>query len=416
MSSAAATAFADVRDPYGLMTRELFENPHPLYHLLRHSEPVYWSELFGSWILTRYVDVAATFRDTAHLSSGMRRAAGTSRLTPALRARLAPIDRFLSSWVLNTDDPEHHRLRSAITKRFTPQVLVARGRIAAAAERLADEVEAGGPRFEFVEDFARPFLLLLIEELFGFPREAHQQHRKWSRSMSRFFEIGPAEPAIVDEMAATIADFMAFMRELAAAHRAQPPDNLLGGLLRADEEGAFASEEQFLSTCILVLFASHDSTTNFLGNAMLTLLSHGDQLALLRNDYSLMRAAVDEMLRFESPVMRQDRIARVDFELGGRRIQQGQRVILGIGAANRDPAMFANPDIFDIRRKNANRHLTFGLGAHGCFGGALATMQTEVAFPILLQRFPQLRLASGDRWVWREHFNFRGLRRLPLAW
>lgn len=415
MAHAAAVLIPpDGRDPYGLMTRELFENPHPLYHILRHAEPVYWSDLFQAWLLTRYDDVLAAFKDTAHLSNGMRRAAGTARLPADLRAKMEPIDRFLSNWVLNTDDPEHQHLRTAITHGFTSHVLAARARVAVAADRLVDELCHRDGTFEFIEDFARPFPLRFIEDLFGFPSEEHERHRRWSRSMSRFFEIGPADPAVIDDMALALAEFSAFMRELAARHRTDPPPNILGSLIRAEQAGAFASEEQFLATCILILFASHDSTTNFLGNAMLALLLNPDQVALLRDDWSLMPNAVNELLRYESPVMRQDRIARVDFEVGGRPIRAGQRVIVGIGAANRDPARFANPDVLDIRRKNANRHLTFGFGTHGCFGGALATMQAEVGLSTLLKRMPRLRIAAGQRWVWREHFNFRGLRQLPL--
>jgi hypothetical protein len=402
----------DGKDLYGLVSPEIFYNPHPLYHMLRYSEPVHFSPVLNAWVLTRYDDVIAAFKDP-RLSNALRRAAGTAKLPPDLRKKMEPIDRFLLLWVLNLDDPEHHRLRVLLSKAFTPKVMSAmRPKIEQITNELIDNVRFDG-KMEFVSQLAHPLPVRVIADLFGIPDDERDLLAGWSKHISTFFEVGPAKVEVLENMNRTVTEMTGYLRGVVDENRKNPRDNVLGLLIRAEEESHVLTEEQLLATCIMILFAGHDSTVNLIGSGMLSLLRHPDQLERLKHDPSLISSAVDEFLRFESPVMRHDRVAKEDFVLHGNEIKRGQRVVLGIGAANRDPARYPSPDVLDIGRKN-NRHMTFGYGAHACLGGALACTQAEVALLTAIRRLPNLRLSNPPP-VWREHFNFRGLRSLHLV-
>jgi cytochrome P450 len=401
----------DHRDPYGLVSAEIFYEPHPLYHMLRYSEPVHWSSVLNAWVLTRYDDVMAAFKDP-RLSNAMRRAVGTAQLSPELRKKMEPIDRFLLLWVLNLDDPEHHKLRVLLSKAFTPAVMDAmRPRIAATANELLDRVQ-NKKEMDFVEQYAHPLPVRVIGDMFGMPEDSRDALNRWSQHISTFFEVGPARVEALENMTQAVGEMTDYLREVVNNDRKKPQNNVLGSLIRAEEAGNVLNEDQLLATCVMLLFAGHDSTVNLLGSGMYSLLNNRNQLELLKANPALIKTAVDEFLRYESPVMRHDRVAREDIELHGRLIRAGQRVILGLGAANRDPARYTNPDVLDITRKG-NRHTTFGNGAHACLGAALACTQVEIAINLVLERFPDVRLGSGVP-RWREHFNFRGLRNLQV--
>jgi cytochrome P450 len=410
--SLMAETSIDQRDPYGLVAPEIFTNPHPLYHMLRYNEPVYWSELLNAWLLTRYDDVVAALRDP-RFSNAARRAVGTAMMPPETRLRMAPIDAFLRLWILNMDDPEHHTFRVLLSKAFTPRAMDAmQPRILETTDELLDAAaKAGG--MEFVSQFAHPLPVRIIGEIFGVPREGREQLAEWSRHISAFFELGPGRAEILDNMILAIEELTSYLRKIVDENRRLPKDNILGALIRAEEEGRLLSESQLLATCGMILFAGHDSTVNLLSNGLLLLLQHPDQLELLKANPELIRSTVEECLRYEPPVMRHDRVLIEDVNIDGRVLRAGQRVILGIGAANRDPKRFPNPDRFDIRRKNHDRHLTFGYGAHACIGAALSCAQAEIALTRLLERFPRVHLGR-EPFVWRQHFNFRGLRKLPV--
>lgn len=402
----------DGNDLYGLVSTEIFYNPHPLYHMLRYSEPVHFSKVLNAWVLTQYEDVIAAFKDP-RLSNAMRRTVGTAQLAPALREKMEPIDRFLLLWVLNLDDPEHHRLRVLLSKAFTPKTMDAmRPKIEQITNELIDAVRFDG-NLECISQLAHPLPVRVIADMFGIPDEERDLLAGWSKHISTFFEIGPAKVEVLENMNHTVAEMTEYLRGVVDENRSHPKDNVLGLLIRAEEQTHVLTEDQLLATCIMILFAGHDSTVNLIGSGLLSLLRNPDQMERLMKDPSLISTAVDEFLRYESPVMRHDRVAKEDFVLHGNQIKRGQRIVLGIGAANRDPARYPNPDILDIGRKN-NRHLTFGYGPHGCLGAALACTQAEVALMTALQRLPNLRLGEAPP-HWREHFNFRGLRSLNLA-
>jgi cytochrome P450 len=403
----------DDYDPYGLVSPQIFQDPHPIYHMLRYSEPVHWSTVLRAWVLTSYDDVVNGLRDP-RLSNAMRREVGSAQLTPELRLAMAPIDRFLSLWVLNLDDPEHHRLRVLLSPGFTPRAMEKmRPRIYEIASELLDRVPRQGT-FDFVTEYARPLPVRVIAEMFGVPEEGRPLLSDWSHHISRFFELGPARVEVLDNMKKSVHDMTEYLQVVVDENRRNPRDNILGNLIRAQQNNEMLNDEQLLSTCLMLLFAGHDSTVNLIGSGMLSLLLHRDQLIRLRSHPELINNAAQEFLRYESPVMRHDRAAREDVELHGHQIRRGQRVVLGLGAANRDPEKFTNPDQLDIGRANANKHTTFGGGPHACLGAALACTQTATAISLVLERFPSISL-SDQPFRWREHFNFRGLRTLPVA-
>jgi pimeloyl-[acyl-carrier protein] synthase len=402
----------DDYDPYGLVTPQIFSDPHPIYHMLRYSEPVHWSSVLNAWILTSYDDVVAELRDR-RLSNAMRRQVGTAQLTAELRLAMAPIDRFLSLWVLNLDDPEHHRLRVLLTQGFTPRSMrKMQPRIHEIATELLDRFPSGGT-VDFVTQYARPLPVRVINEMFGVPEDGRALLSDWSYHISRFFEIGPARVEVLENMKKSVSDMTEYLQVVVEENRRKPQDNILGNLIRAQQNNEMLNDEQLLSTCLMLLFAGHDSTVSLIGNAMVSLLTHRDQLVRLQDEPGLINNAVQEFLRFESPFMRQDRVAREDFELHGCQIHRGQRVILGLGAANRDPARFPDPDRLDIARPEAKKHTGFGGGPHACLGAVLASAETATAIGLALERFPGIRLAP-EPFRWREHFNFRSLRTLPV--
>jgi cytochrome P450 len=412
MSKSNVKSFnVDERDPYGLVSREIFYNPHPVYHMLRYAEPVYWSELLNAWLLTRYEDVAAAFRDP-RLSNQARRAVGASRMPEGMRRRMAPIDKHLALWVLNLDGAEHRRLRNLLNKAFTPATMERmRPHVHDITNELIDAVEGRG-EMDFVSEFAYQLPVRVITDMYGVAAQDRPLMSGWSKHISAFFEYGPAKPDVVDNMVRSIGEMTGYLREVVAENRKSPRDNILGELIRAEEQGDVLTEEQLLATSLMILYAGHDSTVNLIGTGMLLLLTHPDQAARLKADPALVKTGVHEFLRYESPVMRHDRVATEDFELHGHQIRAGQRVVLVIGAANRDPARFDSPDRLDVGRADANKHLTFGYGPHWCLGGGLACMQAEIALMTVISRLPRISLAGAPEW--REHFNFRGLRTLPV--
>ncbi|HEX8451657.1 MAG TPA: cytochrome P450 [Longimicrobium sp.] len=403
------------RDPYGLVSGDVFNNPHPLYHVLRYAEPVHWSEVLNAWVLTRYDDVVAALKDP-RLSSAMRRAVASSQLPPEVRAKMEPIDRFLALWVLNLDDDEHLRLRRMLSRAFSPRAIARmKPLIEQTASELLDAVQARG-EMDFVPQYAQPLPVRAVAEMLGVPLEDRPRLAAWSRDIGTFFALGPSRMEVLDAMVRAFTEMTDYLRGIVAGLRTTGSDTVLGSLAREEEEegGHALSEDQLLATGVMLLFAGHDSTVNLIGNGMLCLFQHPEQRARLKADPALIATAVDEFLRYESPVMRHDRVAREDFELHGHTIRARQRVIMVLGAANRDPARWENPDRLDVGRADARQHTTFGGGPHACLGASLAVAQAQTALSMALERLPRLRLAGEYRW--REHFNFRGLQTLPVSW
>ena len=397
-------------DPYGLLSSEALENPYPVYARLRNEAPVYFSPVLQCWLLTRYQDVIGAFRDP-RLSSRLTSSYGR-HLPPEILASIEPLLKTLASWVIFTDKPEHTRLRGLINKAFTPRMTeLLRPRIQGLVEELLDAVEPA-ERMDVIKDLANPLPVIVIGEMMGLPREDRHLLKGWSDMLVGFLG-GPFQtPELFEEAVRGITSMEDYLRQVIAERRKRPGEDLISQLLAAEEQGGLLNEQEILSTCSLVLFAGHETTTNLIGNAVNALLEHPDQLAVLQREPGAVPTAVEEVLRFDSPVQRQIRLAGEDLEVGGQRISKGQALVLVIGSANRDAAQFSEPDRLDVLRKE-NRHLTFGMGAHFCVGASLGRLEAQLALGTLLRRFPGLKRAEGtpDRVI---NLSLRGFTSLPV--
>ncbi|HLF75880.1 MAG TPA: cytochrome P450 [Dehalococcoidia bacterium] len=389
----------------------LRSNPYAVYKELRDEAPVHWSEVMQLWVLTRYDDVLAVLRDHGRFSSERTRA--TNRFVKALeeyRNASGPIGR--TPTMLSIDPPAHTRMRNLVNQAFTPRVVERiRPHIGEIADELIDALPEPG-RIDVVKDLAETLPVIVIAEVLGIPKEDRLRFKGWSNDIAGTLG-GPFQPADVLERAQRSANELAdYFREQIEMRRGAPRDDLLSAMIAAEEQGDLLSEDEMLATCILLLVAGNETTTNLIGNGMLALLEHPDQLRLLQEDPSLMPAAVDEMLRYDGPAQMTSRIVVEDMEFEGQKMAAGQVVLAILGAANHDPAQFENADSFDIKRF-ANRNLAFGYGIHYCLGAPLALAEAQVAIETLLRRFPEPH-AAFETPEWGASFILRGLKSLKL--
>lgn len=398
-------------DPFGLSRPEMRDDPYPVYARLRQEAPAYYSEAWKCWLVTRYADVLAGFKD-ARLSAN--RAEGFGRmLSPAAREQLLPLTRNFASWSLMVDAPTHTRLRSLINRAFTPRMAeLLRPNIQSLVDGLLDAARDSGS-VDFVRDLATPLPVIVIGEMMGLPREDRHRLKEWSDALVAFMGARVQTPERVQRVVSAIQAMEDYFRGLIAQRRQQPGEDLLSALLAAEEQGSILNEQELLSTCTMVLFGGHETTTNLLAGGLYTLLRHPEQWRALRESPALVTSAVEELLRFEAPVQRQGRVVTEDFTLHGQALRKGERVFLMMGSANRDPEQFPEPERLDVRRKE-NRHLTFGMGAHYCVGAALGRMEAQVTFTTLLRRFPDVALASQKELAWVDNLTIRGLESLPV--
>jgi pimeloyl-[acyl-carrier protein] synthase len=379
-------------------TPEFFRDPYPTYEQLRN-EPVRWEGELGGWVLTGYAEVAAALADP-RVSRGSGPAEGDL------------LTRLLSRMMVFTDPPDHARLRALANRAFTPRRIEAlRPRIAALVDEQLAEVDEGG--WDLIEGLAYPLPVIVIAEILSLPLADRALFKRWSDDVIAVAAgVGhdPEGRARALRSADALAEYFA---GLLAELKAHPNDTLLSGLVEAEEEGSRLSAEELLANAVLLLMNGHETTTFAIGNGMLALLSHADQLRQLRDDPRLINAAVEEILRYDGSVQMRGVSAGADLELGGAQIRAGQSVWLAIGATGRDPRQLANPTTFDIRR-SPNRHLQFGIGPHFCIGAALARAEIQLALAGLIARFRRIELAA-DEIQWHQIPVFRGPRAVPLA-
>ena len=316
--------------------------------------------------------------------------------------------------LLSKDGDDHRRLRRLVTKAFTPRMVEQlRPRIQEIADDLIDRVADRG-HMELVDDFAFPLPITVIAELLGIPVEDQGRFREWSNT----FVLPPMTPELQEQAVRHTQEFIEYLDELFARRRAEPTEDLVSALVRAEDEGDHLSENELYSMVVLLIVAGHETTVSLITNAVLGLLSNPDQLEALRADPSLLPSAVEELLRYDSPVERGiTRWAATDVELGGQLISRGDFVIPVIGSANRDAGQFPAAERLDVHREAAGKHVGFGRGPHYCLGAPLARLETEIALETLLRRLPGLRLAiAEDDLYWRPIPIFRSLAELPVAW
>ncbi|WP_216914833.1 MULTISPECIES: cytochrome P450 [unclassified Synechococcus] len=397
------------------MTAALFSpamlvDPYPTYAALRRTDPVHWHEPFGAWVLTRYDDVVAATQDPrlrSDRAGGMGERAGCPELQRLFEVIGAQ---------MNITDPErHHRLRGLVAKVFTPRAVDhLRPAVEALVDELLDRLPEQGP-FDVIADFAFPLPARVIARLLGLETGDLDQLKRWSDDFSAIFGTDPSAvtPEQYQRALQSTHELTAFFGAEFEKRRATPGDDLLSLLVHAEIEGDRLSETELIANANLFLAAGHETTTHLIGNGLLALLRHPEQLQLLRDDPSLIPNAVEEFLRYDGTVQFMYREAGEDLTIGGRSIRKGQLVYLMFAAANRDPARFPDPDRLDVRRR-FDVHLAFGHGPHYCLGAALARMEATIAFTALLRRCPELHL-TGEPLEYQDNLELRGLKSLPVA-
>ena len=389
------------RDPVAFSAR--LHEQGPLIHL---TSPFSMGE---SWIVTTYDDTIAVLKDPRFIKD-THKVSKPSERQDAAGENASVIDLFLT-WrrdMLTVDPPDHTRLRGLVSKAFTPRMIEhLRPRIQQIADELLEAVQAQG-RMDLIVDFAFPLPITVISEMLGIPAKDRQQFRVWSQTIVNV----PMEPQMEDKLAA-LEMFVQYIKTLLADKSAHPGSDLTSGLVQAEERGDSLNEAELISTIFLLIVAGHETTVNLIGNGMLALLRHRDQLRRLQQDPTLIGSAIEELLRYDGPVQRTARIPSEDVTIGGRTIARGEMVMPFIGAADRDPVQFPEPDRLDIGRAD-NRHIAFGWGIHFCLGAPLARIEGQIAINSLIQKWPKLALAT-DRPEYRQSLTLRGLKALPVS-
>ena len=410
----ADAAIARLRDVGSRATRaplfnpslpEFHSNPYPFYHRLRSEDPVHQTET-GFWVVTRYPDVVTVLRDPRF---------GREEFGPLVSAIYGEDSERVPRPMVFRDPPAHTRLRSLVSKAFTSRVVQGmRPHIQEIVDRLLDRVQ-DARAMDVISDLAYPLPVTVICEMLGVPEGDRDTMRRWSDDIARSLDaLGlPSDREIVRRGRAARHALGEYFRALLPERRRNPRADLLSLLLAAEESGDKLSEDELLATCVLIFIAGHETTVNLLGNGLLALLQHPDQLSQLRADPALLPGAVEELLRYDSPVQRTARVTNSEVELRGKTIPRHALVVAAIGAANRDPERFAEPDRLDLARRDKD-HIAFGFGIHFCLGAPLARIEAQVALGTLLRRMPRLALASAAP-EWRESSTLRGLKELRIS-
>ncbi|OKO79792.1 cytochrome P450 [Bradyrhizobium sp. NAS80.1] len=391
-------------------------DPFPLFAQLRESDPVHWSSAMKAWVVTRYEDVKRVAVANSDMSAD--RLAPFFAAAPAeSRSSYASLMTYLGNWMVFRDPPEHTRLRRLFTKAFTSRSVKAlEPNVEQIVGLLFDEMErksASGGAVDWIADFAYPLPATVMMDLLGVPREDLLQVKQWSDDIALF--IGTSRTTAdkyrrAEAGAKAMADYF---RGVVAERAADPRDDIISQMVLAREEQEALSDDEVIATCILLLFAGHETTTNLLGNGLYYTMKSREQWERVKDDPSLIEPAVEEWLRYDGPSGALARVVTADVDFGGRRLQQGQRLFAFINAANRDSEQFPDADCFDVGR-SPNAHLTFGHGIHFCLGAQLARLEGQIALRSLIERFPGIAPATASAPEWKDSLILRGLQSLPV--
>lgn len=397
---------------YDLLSEEFLSDPYEFYRHLRDDDPVYDDPVSGHVLVSRYDDVFAAVRDDRFSSNMVEALFGS--FEGSTEPRFAPLQRILQDRLLLTDGERHKHVRSLVNHAFTPRRIDAmRPIITAAVDELLDAVSPSGG-MDVIHDFADPLPSRMITAILGIPSEDREQFKAWTDHIYEF--LGHSRVPVSERAcraSASAEQLAEYLRNRITERRAESREDLLGTLVAAEEQGEVLTEGELIANVVGLLNAGHETTTNLIGNGLLSLLRFPDEGRRLTRDLSLWPQAVEELLRFESPIQIIARRTTAEVTIADTPIPAGRRVALMLGAANRDPERFDEPDRLNLSRQN-NRHLAFGFGPHYCIGAPLARVVGEVALEALLTRFPGLQLAT-DRLQWRPYPIFRGLRSLPVT-
>ena len=396
--------------PVNIISAEFKADPFPFLARLRAADPVYRTTLPDKtpvWLLTRYDDVTALLRDE-RFTKNRRRALTTEQLRklPWTPPMFRPLERNM----LDLDPPDHTRLRALVHKAFTPTLIEQmRSRTQAIADELLDRVMSMD-EMDLIKDFALPLPMTIITEILGVPAKDHDKFHKWSQAV-----VSLSSPSPTLRVLPAVWKFIRYLRQFFKLRRRDPQNDLVSALIEAEAAGDKLSEDELLAMVFLLLIAGHETTVNLIGNGILALIETPNQMSKLKSEPSLVKPAVEELLRYTSPVlMTTERYARENVLLHGVEIPRGEMTLGVIGSANRDETVFENPNKLDLTRE-PNKHLSFGQGIHFCLGAPLARMEAQIAFTTLLRRLPHLQLkGSAHSLQWRPSMLLRGLVSLPL--
>ena len=395
-----------------LMSEAGLADPSAYFGELRATRPVFWDRRYRSWIVTSYQHVSEALRDERFSSD---------RIDPYIRKRLSGPEtdllvrqafEVLSGWMVFKEEPAHNRLRRLCGQAFTPKSIEAlRARATSLTEELLDAI-AVPSEFDLIASVAAPLPSIIIAEMLGVPIEDRAEFEQWTAKVSPLVSTGLDDPSRYGSVADGMDALVKYFRQLVTRYEAEPADNLISALIRAREQDDALSDAELIATCTLMLFGGHETTANFIANGVLALLRHPDQLALIREHKVDIKNVLDEFMRYDGPGKTVVRVAREDFEFHGQPIKTGQRVFLILSVANRDPKAFEDADQLRFDR-GVVRHVGFGLGTHFCLGAPLAKLETGIAIPAIVKRFPKLVLAPGPL-KWLPFLGTRGLRELRL--
>ena len=393
---------------YQLLDPEVLANPYPLYERLRTEAPVYWDPYLHAWVVTRYADVVTVLH---HFSA--RRTPSPEQLVAMGLAELTPVAQVMVKQMLFMDPPDHTRLRGLFSTAFTPaRVEALRSHIREILDDLLEPLLGAG-RMDVIADLAAPLPAIVTAEMMGVPTADAEQLKEWSADFAEVLGNFQHNPDRVSRTLKCVEEMTSYFREAIQSQREQPRDGLISALLAAEVDGDRLTEEEIIANCIVTMVGGQETTTNLIGNGVLTLLRHPHELERLRNDPTLLQSAVEELLRYESPSQHTARICPENTQLGGQKILKGQAVIAVMGAGNRDPQRFPDPDRLDLGRSD-NRHLAFGWASHFCFGAPLARIEGQLVFEAITRRMTNLQLQPGTL-VWRDNLGLRGLTTLPVT-
>lgn len=400
---------ATLVDPLNPVTDEFLRDPYPVFDRMREQAPMYFSGRSKYWLVTGYALANELLKD---MRFG-KRLETWRHINPLAKMLPGPahLIKTRQHWMLNENPPEHTHLRSLVNKAFSPRMIQQmEAHIQEIADRLIDAaLPAGG--MDFIADFAFLLPITVIAEMLGIPASDHEKFRDWSHNITQTLEPGYSMD-VLGRANEAHDQLVEYLKPLVNERRKSPQSDLISALVEAEENGDRLTEADVLGNLVLMLVAGHETTVNLIGNGMLALFRHPDQMQLLKSNPDLMHSAVEECLRYDSPVQTVRRIAGEDMEFHGQKLRKKDMVVVLIGACNRDPAVFADPHKFDITRSE-NKHLAFSQGIHHCLGATLARMEGQIALATVLRRLPDIRL-TDDRLEYKHPFNLRGVKRMPV--
>ena len=386
-------------------------DPYPVYARMRERAPIWYHEPTDHWLVSRYADVNALLRD--------RRFGRTYHhvATPADMGRLpepswhGPFWHLIRNGILDMEPPDHPRVRALVSKAFTPKMVEGmRDRVQRMTDALVEDVSGGGA-FDLISMLAEPLPVAVIAELLGVPEADRDLLRPWSANICGMYELNPSEETARIAVQACV-EFSDYLRALSRERRAAPRDDLISALARVVDDDERLSEDELIGTCVLLLNAGHEATVNVTGNGWWSLFRNPAELAKLRADHTLVPRAIEELMRWDTPLQMFERWVLEDVDICGARVPKGAELGLLFGSSNRDAAVFDRPDELDIERA-PNPHVSFGAGVHFCLGAALARLELETSFATVLRRLPAMTLLEEP--AWKPNYIIRGLRELRVA-